>query len=80
MSVYYLNIKGGLTATDLLNELASDKTVTKIENSNLFKEEVTSKISANDPSIDSFVREKLTQAITALIPKLDVKFYGIESL
>lgn len=41
MSVYYLNIKGGLTATDLLNELASDNKVTKIENSNLFKEEVT---------------------------------------
>ena len=30
--VYYININGGLTAADLLSELAEDAKITKLEN------------------------------------------------
>ena len=36
-SIYYLNIKGGLTAVDLLKAIADDTTVSKLPNSEAFK-------------------------------------------
>lgn len=78
MSVYYLNVKGGLTAADLLNEIAQDRTVTKVDNSELFKTELVDKVFSDEAPMDSFVREKLQHAIKALEHKLDKEFYGIE--
>ena len=71
MSVYYFNIKGGLTAADLINELAQDKNVVSVPNSNLFKDELVVKVFA-DQTLDSFVRDKIKEALTNLLPKLDV--------
>jgi hypothetical protein len=79
MSVYYFNINGGLTAADLLNDLAKDSKVKKVRNSNLFKTDLLAKL---DPSVDSkldgFVKEKLLEALKALQPKLDEDFYGLQ--
>jgi hypothetical protein len=77
MSVYYFNINGGLTSSDLLNDLASDKNVPKVINSNLFKNELVDKLGPSNTKLDSFVREKLTEALNALKPKLDLDFYGL---
>ena len=44
MSVYYLNIKGGLTACDLINSLAQDSKVEQIIESRLFKEDLVAKV------------------------------------
>ena len=41
-SVYYLNSNGGLTAADLIKELAADSKITKLPNSELFKNEFVS--------------------------------------
>lgn len=77
MSVYYFNINGGLTASDLLHDLASDKNVQKVINSNLFKNELVAKLSPANTKLDGFVREKITDALRALQPKLDLEFYGL---
>jgi hypothetical protein len=77
MSVYYFNINGGLTSSDLLNDLASDKNVPKVINSILFKNELVDKLGPSNTKLDSFVREKLTEALNALKPKLDLDFYGL---
>jgi hypothetical protein len=78
MSVYYFSINGGLTSSDLLNDLASDKNVQKVMNSNLFKNELVEKLGPANTKLDSFVREKLTEALQALKPKLDLNFYGLQ--
>jgi len=78
MSVYYFNINGGLTTSDLLNDLANDKNVQKVINSNLFKNELVGKLGASNTKLDSFVREKVTEALQALKPKLDQEFYGLQ--
>ena len=78
LSVYYFNINGGLTASDLISELAFDKNVTKIENSTLFKEELIKKVLDDGFKIDSFVRLKLKESLAKLSPKLDSSFYPVE--
>jgi hypothetical protein len=78
MSVYYFNINGGLTSSDLLNDLANDKNVQIVINSNLFKNELVGKLGASNTKLDSFVREKVTEALQALKPKLDLEFYGLQ--
>ena len=80
MSVYYFNINGGLTASDLLNDLAADKNVQKVMNSELFKNELVAKIAPTNTKLDGFVREKITEALRALKPKLDIDFYGLQDL
>ena len=80
MAVYYFNINGGLTASDLLNELAGDKNVQKVMNSDLFKNELVVKLTPENTKLDGFVREKITEALQALKPKLDLEFYGLQDL
>jgi hypothetical protein len=48
MSAFYLNAKGGLTAADLLNELANDPKVEKVQNSNLFKTNFVDTLQSED--------------------------------
>lgn len=69
-----------MTASDLINEIANDPKVERVPNSNLFKDEVIAKVLSDSVPLDSFVRDKLKEAITALLPKLDVQWYGLESL
>jgi len=57
MSVYYLQVKGGLTTSDLLNDLANDDKVTKLPNSELFKTQFMEKLA--DIKLDNHVREKV---------------------
>ncbi len=78
MAVYYFNVNGGLTASDLLNDLAGDKNVKKVINSNLFKSELIDKIGPSNTKLDGFVREKLNEALRSLQPKLDLAFYGLQ--
>lgn len=78
MAVYYFNINGGLTASDLLNDLAGDKNVEKVINSNLFKNELVDKLGPSNTKLDGFVREKLNEALRSLQPKLDLAFYGLQ--
>jgi hypothetical protein len=77
MSVYYFNIKGGLTSCDLINALAQDDSVDKVIDSRLFKEDLVAKVLNEDYKIDSFVREKLIEAINNLKPKLNAEFYSL---
>lgn len=77
MSAFYLHAKGGLTAADLLNELANDPKVEKVQNSNLFKTNFVDTLQSEDFQLDNFVREKVTEAFEALKPKLDAEFYGL---
>ena len=45
-AIYYLNVKGGLTAADLLKALADDKKVSKLPNSEAFKSEFIEKLTS----------------------------------
>ena len=79
-AVYYLNISGGLTAADLLNEVASDAKVPKLDNSELFKNEFVQKIVHNaeaEEKIDEYVLEKITGALKSCHEsnKIDLEFY-----
>ena len=81
MSVYYFNINGGLTAADLLNDLAKDTNVKKVKNSSLFKTDLLAKLDPSaDLKLDGFVKEKLLEALKALQPKLDEEFYGLQKI
>ena len=81
MSVYYFNINGGLTAADLLNDLARDSSIKKVTNSALFKTELLAKLDHSaDTKLDGFVKEKLLEALKALQTKLDEEFYGLQKI
>ena len=60
-AIYYLNIKGGLTAVDLLKAIADDTTVSKLPNSEAFKsdfiEKLTSESDDETDKIDKYVLE-----------------------
>ena len=43
-AIYYINTNGGLTAADLLNDLADDPEVSKLPNSENFKDEFLPKL------------------------------------
>jgi nitric oxide reductase activation protein len=77
MSVYYFNIKGGLTSCDLINALAADDTIESVIESRLFKEDLVAKVLNEDYHLDGFVREKLMEALNNLRPKLNAEFYGL---
>lgn len=78
MCVYYLNVNGGLTAADMLLEIAMDNKVTNIHNSEFLKRELFDKVFDEESTVDSFVRDKVKDAIKVLKPKLDQEFYGLE--
>ena len=46
-------------------------------NSDLFKNELVAKLAPTNTKLDGFVREKITEALRALKPKLDIDFYGL---
>lgn len=81
--MYYFNINGGLTASDLLNAIAVDSQVTKIPNSALFKREFIDKIIKRKPDQildfkgDSDVLEEMQKAVKACGSKLDGAFYEL---
>jgi hypothetical protein len=45
--------------------------------SRLFKEDLVAKVLNEDYKLDSFVREKLMEALNNLKPKLNAEFYGL---
>ena len=78
--VYYININGGLTAADLLSELAEDAKITKLENYELFKNEFAQKLAQNaeaEVKIDDYVIEKVTASLKACHEKnkIDLEYY-----
>jgi hypothetical protein len=75
-TVYYINVKGGLTAADLVNDLAKDSSA-YIPKSELFKNEFLAKVQDSSCEMDRDVRKALTRAIEELKPKLDVEFYEL---
>lgn len=82
-AVYYFNINGGLTASDLLNAIADDSEVAKIPNSVLFKREFIDKVVKRKPDQildfkgDSDVLEEMQKAVKACSSKLDSAFYEL---
>ena len=51
-AVYYLNANGGLTAADLIKEMAADSSITHIANSELFKAEFVSQVLPGEEAED----------------------------
>ena len=80
-AVYYLNINGGLTAADLLTDLANDPNIDELTNSENFKNEFVRQIvetsESVDKKIDEYVLEKIQEAIKSCHAKgkLDLEFY-----
>ena len=66
--VYYLHANGGLTAADLLKEMAADSSLTQVPNSELFKAEFVEKVLApenpdeNPLGLDASVFEQVQLA------------------
>lgn len=65
-AIYYLNANGGLTAADLLTDMAMDGNFTKFSNSELFKTEFVEKVlppedseDKNPLKLDDYVLEKV---------------------
>ena len=62
-AIYYVNINGGLTAADLLTDLANDPKVDKLANSENFKEEFIQKLiqpaDSEEEKMDAYVVEKI---------------------
>ena len=76
-AVYYINSNGGLTASDILNELSSDSSITSLPNSALFKAELVEKIvgDENPLKLDADVLEQAQLALKTCKGKLDTEFY-----
>ena len=51
-AIYYLHANGGLTASDLIKEIASDSSVSQIPNSELFKSEFVEKVLPGEDAED----------------------------
>ena len=78
--VYYLNVNGGLTAADLLSEVAKDTSVTKLENSDLFNTEFVQLLIKNaeaEVKIDDYVMEKIVTGLKECNEKgkIDLDYY-----
>lgn len=79
--VYYLHANGGLTAADLLKEMAADSSLTQVANSELFKAEFVEKVLApenpdeNPLGLDASVFEQVQLAFKQLKGKIDTDFY-----
>ena len=78
-AIYYLHAKGGLTAADILKDLASDTKITKLVNSELFKTDFIEKVVGQDNplKLDNFVLEQVQLALKQCKQKIDTNFYGI---
>jgi hypothetical protein len=82
-AAYYINVNGGLTASDLLNSIAVDSIVTMIDNSEVFKREFIDKVVKRKPDQvlafkgDSDVLEEMQKAVRAIAGKMDAKFYQL---
>ena len=81
-AVYYLHANGGLTAADLIKEIASDESITKIPNSELFKTEFIAQVlpgedaeDQNPLKLDPSVLEQLQLALKQCKEKVDTEFY-----
>ena len=80
-AIYYLNANGGLTAADLLKEMAGDSSVTMLPNSELFKTDFVEKVLApenpdeNPLGLDASVLEQVQLALKQLKGKIDTDFY-----
>jgi len=64
--IYYLHANGGLTAADLLKEMASDASINQLANSELFKAELIDKVfpgeeaeDQNPLKLDDYVLEQV---------------------
>ena len=79
-AVYYLHANGGLTAADLITELANDSKVDKLANSEVFKNEFVSKVvdEENPLQLDDYVLEKVQIALKQCGEKIDSEFYEIK--
>ena len=80
-AIYYLNINGGLTAADLLSDIANDPKVDKLPNSENFKEEFLQKLlqpaDVEEDKMDAYVLEKIHEALKSCHAKnkIDLEFY-----
>ena len=81
-ALYYLHANGGLTAADLIKEIASDKSVSKIPNSELFKTQFIAQVlpgedaeDQNPLKLDASVLEQLQLALKQCKDKIDTEFY-----
>ena len=82
-AIYYLNANGGLTAADLLTEMAMDGKFKKLSNSELFKTEFVEKVlppedseDKNPLKLDEYVLEKVQLALKTCRHKIDTDFYA----
>ena len=80
--IYYLHANGGLTAADLLKEMASDANTKQLANSELFKAEFVDKVfpgeeaeDQNPLKLDNYVLEQVQLALKQLKGKIDLEFY-----
>lgn len=80
--IYYLHANGGLTAADLLKEMASDANTKQLANSELFKAEFIDKVfpgeeaeDQNPLKLDNYVLEQVQLALKQLKGKIDLEFY-----
>ena len=80
--IYYLHANGGLTAADLLKEMASDGNIKQLANSELFKAEFVDKVfpgeeaeDQNPLKLDNYVLEQVQLALKQLKGKVDLEFY-----
>ena len=81
-AVYYLHANGGLTAADLIKEMAADSSITQIPNSELFKAELVSNVlpgedaeDQNPLKLDNSVLEQVQLALKKCKDKIDSEFY-----
>lgn len=67
-----------MTASDLINELAQDDSVSQFPNSKLFKEELVKKVTADEiEGIDMYVVESIREALKSSKSKIDLEFYEL---
>jgi hypothetical protein len=76
-ATYYFNRGDGyLTAADLINEVASDSSITQVADSALFRDELIAKLlPEGGVEMDSYVRDKLTTGLKLLETKVNSAFY-----
>lgn len=80
--IYYLHANGGLSAADLLKEMANDANIKQLANSELFKAEFVDKVfpgeeaeDQNPLKLDNYVLEQVQLALKQLKGKVDLEFY-----
>jgi len=76
-AVYYFSRGDGfLTASDLINEVANDNSVSQIADSSLVRDELIAKLLPDaGVEMDSYVRDKITTGLHLLNAKINSAFY-----